>query len=89
MIKTTERVDTKPTPIVPQVWQCVYFIDPNIMPGPALVRVGPDEYLDTGNNFPTEEIADENGLAAMHHCLSCWLKCIFGHIGYLRAERIE
>lgn len=89
MIETIQKPDTKPTPIKPQVWGCVYWIDEEqITPGESLTKVGPGEYM-SDKRFPTEELVDEHGLRWQDHCMSCFLKFLFGQVKYLRAERLE
>lgn len=91
MIETIQKPDTKPTPIKPQVWGCVFYVAPsiqaNLVDGTA-VRVGPDEFM-SSRRFPTDELADEYGLNRHNHCDSCSFVFWFGLVRYLRPERLE
>lgn len=88
-VKFDVKSDTKPTPIKPQVWANIFYIDPvRSAPGDGMIKVGPDEWMDA-DRFPTEELAEQAGRDAGKCCLACMLQIIFGMVVYLRSERLE
>jgi hypothetical protein len=93
-IKAGKKADAKPTPIVPQVWAIVWYLNSDRIADPeGMTLVGPEEWLDHSRLFPTEEMAEQAALNILSDanggCVECLLLILFGHIAFLRCERLE
>lgn len=86
--------DAKATPIVPQVWANVWYINSERLEDPdGMTLVGPEEWLDHSRPYPTEEMAEQGAIELLQDanggCSQCVLLILFGDIAFLRSERLE